>query len=455
VLYLDVTDTLLNWSGPPTGVHRTLIGLACTAVKTERGKLCAWQREGNLWHEVPLADFLGVFDSCGTAKPESLVEEAPAERPVGLRRGPLRHFLGALCRRAHHVVLVARSRLREKEGALPRSEPPQGKWSEVYEVRQQKLAQLPLLPGWSPGDRLLVPDSTWNQSGFFAALHARPDRPQVIGFIYDMIQLERPDFVGKRVQEQFRIWATEVARNSVEIVCISKHAACGMQKFVDDLALGDKAPFVRPIKFGNKIDDNARNGSAKIPDELLPPRLEGQSEWILWLGSVDRRKNLDVVLLALEGLYGTGRLRKKFVVAGRMAGGSGELIHRLRYNPLLRENIVLLDAPSDHMLRQLLIGSSLVVFSSWAEGYGLPVAEALQAGIPVIASNATSIPEVAGDLVDYFEPWNSGKLANLIERFETDHDYRVDLQMRARRFVPTDWNETLDDITADLSCKDD
>ena len=116
---------------------------------------------------------------------------------------------------------------------------------------------------------------------------------------------------------------------------------------------------------------------------------------------------------------------------------------------MLRERVVFVDTPSDRLVGQLLSDADLLVFSSWSEGYGLPVAEALQHGIPVIASSWTSIPEVAGDLVDYFEPWDSRALAELLERFDTSEDYRGDLRKRAALFVPTDWSETLKDIMHD------
>jgi len=252
--------------------------------------------------------------------------------------------------------------------------------------------------------------------------------------------------VGEQVQAQFRVWAAEVARNSAEIVCISKHAAQGMQQFVDGMELGAAAPSVRAIKFGNKIDEDLGSAAVEAASCDLPNGLNGQSGWILWLGSVDRRKNLDVVLLALEGLYASDRLHRKFVVAGRLAAGSEELIHRLRYNPLLRERVVFFDAPSDRLVGHLLAGAELMVFSSWSEGYGLPVAEALQHGVPVLASSATSIPEVAGELVDYFDPWDSRTLAEKLEQFDSDESYRADLKARAARFVPTSWDETLEDI---------
>jgi glycosyltransferase involved in cell wall biosynthesis len=130
--------------------------------------------------------------------------------------------------------------------------------------------------------------------------------------------------------------------------------------------------------------------------------------------------------------------------------GHAYYLHKIARHPQLKDYIVHIEAAPDALLSDLRRQASLFLFTSWAEGYGLPVAEALQAGIPVIASNANSIPEVAGDLVDYFEPWNSGQLAALVERFETDPAHRADLKARAARFAPTDWNETIDDIISGL-----
>jgi len=452
MLYIDVTDTLLNWSGAPTGIHRTLIGLATSAVNCRCGKICAWRRKTNTWHEVPLTTLLAVFAVTDDFEPKTLLEE-PFPNTVSTESRPLRSLLGKMRGRVRYVVphglVMARVLTKEKTISQSRSRNKLGMWETVYNDRRQQLAMLPELPDWSCEDNLLVPDSTWNQPKFFAALQEHPDRPRVIGFIYDMIQLDRPDFVGEPNREQFRVWASEVARNSAEIVCISQHTARGMQKFVDALALGGDTPTIRSIKFGNKVDEDLGSPAPCCSIAELPASLRGESGWILWLGSVDRRKNLDVVLLALESLYVSGRLRRKFVVAGRRAGGSEELIHRLRNNPVLRERVVFIDTPSDRLVSQLLLGAELFVFSSWSEGYGLPVAEALQYGVPVIASSWTSIPEVAGDLVDYFEPWDSRTLAELLERFDTDEDYRRDLRKRAALFVPTDWSETLKDIVHD------
>ncbi len=124
-----------------------------------------------------------------------------------------------------------------------------------------------------------------------------------------------------------------------------------------------------------------------------PASILKAKEWILWIGSIDVRKNLEVVLLAFKHLYNS-LISIPLVIAGREMLGFDHYIRQIPWIPIC-ENVAYFKAPSDTFVRSLFDGAKLFVFSSWAEGYGLPVAEALQHGVPVVASNATSIPEVA------------------------------------------------------------
>ena len=143
MLYIDVTDTLLNWSGAPTGVQRTLIGLATSAANSECGKICAWQRETDTWNEVPLASFLKVFAVTDDSGPKTLPEEAlPEAASTGSR--PLHSFLGKLSRLARYVVphglVMARRRTKEKELSRLQARNTLDKQAAVYNERRQELA---------------------------------------------------------------------------------------------------------------------------------------------------------------------------------------------------------------------------------------------------------------------------------------------------------------------------
>lgn len=103
-------------------------------------------------------------------------------------------------------------------------------------------------------------------------------------------------------------------------------------------------------------------------------------------------------------------------------------------------------------LRALYQGAAAFVFPSKYEGFGLPVLEGMQAGVPVIASKIASIPEVGGDVIEYFKPGDSDDLVAAINKVFNKNDAQRDAQIeaqkqRAERFT---WEETAKNTLAVL-----
>jgi hypothetical protein len=115
----------------------------------------------------------------------------------------------------------------------------------------------------------------------------------------------------------------------------------------------------------------------------------------------------------------------------------------------LNGNIILLHNLSDTELAALYKAALFTVFPSFVEGWGLPVGESLMFGRPCIASNASSVPEVAGDFVEYIDPFNDHDGYEKISRFVGDRGY---LEQRAQRikneFRPREWGDVAKDMIA-------
>jgi len=99
----------------------------------------------------------------------------------------------------------------------------------------------------------------------------------------------------------------------------------------------------------------------------------------------------------------------------------------------LRDAVLFPDFVSDDDLPALYAGATLFVYPSLYEGFGLPVAEAMACGAPVVSSNASSLPEVAGDAALYFDPRNVDAMADALRRALTDDALRAGL--RAKGFA--------------------
>ena len=462
MLYIDVTDTFASWHGSPNGIQRVLIGLSAAAGERSDCRLCIWDKSADCWRLLPPARAAQFFGSRAPAA-------VPRRRslPADLLSFLLVHVRAAV-RGALHAVSRAEVTISFRDKPPYFRAPltsPLARFREFRKSQAKEMVRrgaafggLPVVDFSTGGDVVLFADSHWNTPGILESLRRQPGSPAVIGFVHDVISLERPDFVSDRSTTDFRRWLDEMQTHCDQILCNSDYS---VKRLAANFSPALPEAPVRAVRFGNAIP-------VPLPADPEPrqmgelclrhsARTSGVSDcasaansWYLWVGSLDIRKNVDVLLLAIEGLAHRGALPRPLVIVGRRSTGSVYYRHKIERNPILRQWVVYVEAAPDELLHALQRQAELFFFTSWEEGYGLPVAEALQAGIPVIASNATSIPEVAGDLVDYFEPWNSGQLAALIDRFETDLTYREDLKARAARFVPTSWNETIDDIISGL-----
>jgi glycosyltransferase involved in cell wall biosynthesis len=97
----------------------------------------------------------------------------------------------------------------------------------------------------------------------------------------------------------------------------------------------------------------------------------------------------------------------------------------------------------DREVKQVLRRAEMLVFPSTYEGFGLPVLEAMAAGLPVACSRVASLPEVAGDAALFFDPYSVEEIADRIARLATDAALREQLRARGRdNLLRFSWEET-------------
>jgi alpha-1,3-rhamnosyl/mannosyltransferase len=144
----------------------------------------------------------------------------------------------------------------------------------------------------------------------------------------------------------------------------------------------------------------------------------------LFLGTIEPRKNLKVLLDAYESLPVSLRKRWPLILAGYSGWHSEAIFSRIDEG--LRSGWVryLGYLPPDD-LPLLMAGARLFVFPSLYEGFGLPVLEAMASGIPVVCSNSSSLPEVAGDAALMFDPADVNALGQLILKGLEDENWRA------------------------------
>lgn len=154
----------------------------------------------------------------------------------------------------------------------------------------------------------------------------------------------------------------------------------------------------------------------------------GQRPYLLYIGTVQPRKNLSRVIDALALTIAAG-YDLDLVIAGKR-GWLSEPIERRAGELGIANRVHFTGFVADADLPALLAGALAFVFPSLYEGFGMPVVEAMACGTPVITSTSSSLPEIAGDAALLVDPLDTNAIAAAIMRLNDDHDLRATLRQR-------------------------
>jgi glycosyltransferase involved in cell wall biosynthesis len=159
---------------------------------------------------------------------------------------------------------------------------------------------------------------------------------------------------------------------------------------------------------------------------LAYPRV-AREKVVLSVGAVQKRKNTARLVEAFEALDADWKL----ALVGSLGYGSEEIRARIESSPA-RHRIALLGfAPPDEMAAWY-ARASIFAFPSLDEGFGMPVLEAMAAGTPVMTSNRSGLPEVAGDAALLVDPMRTESLVEGLRELARNEDLRKDLALRGR-----------------------
>ena len=268
----------------------------------------------------------------------------------------------------------------------------------VLPVRSRRREQ------WLFGEQVLLPRLLRSQRvdllhNLTATGPLWPGRPQVTT-VHDLIYNVVPDSSPGLRGGVMRRLAPAVARRSNLVITISESSARDLERVAQlDAAL------IRVIPLAA---DNATVAPACDPDELRLRLGLGTRRIALCPGGMKPHKNV-VRLLAAMALMPVPE-RPVLLLPGYSTGHQETLVQRCAELGL-EDDVKFLGWVDDALLEALYAAADVLVFPSLYEGFGLPVLEAMMRGVPVVCSNAASLPEVGGDAVRYFDPRDERAMA--------------------------------------------
>lgn len=231
--------------------------------------------------------------------------------------------------------------------------------------------------------------------------------------IHDLAYHHFPETFGPLSRAYLRFHHRDCARRASRVIAVSEHARADVVA-----TLGVPEERVRAVPHG--VADAFRRPARPLGLDLEQP-------YVLSVGTIQARKNLDVLVDAVALLRGRGRGGFGLVVAGRRGWKTRAFDAACRRTPVRRLGLV-----PDAELPALYGSAAAFVQPSSYEGFGLTVVEAMACGAPVVAAEAGSLPEVTGDAALLVPPRDAEALARALDRVLSDLDLAAELRARGR-----------------------
>ncbi|MDQ6801705.1 MAG: glycosyltransferase family 4 protein [Acidobacteriota bacterium] len=232
--------------------------------------------------------------------------------------------------------------------------------------------------------------------------------------IHDLTYKRFPELLQKETLHSLEAHMMREVALADAIICVSESTRADLLKYYQ----------VDPRRVFAIYSGVAEPATGHRPPATLPTR------YILFVSTIEPRKNLGVLLDAFENLKRNGKYDGSLVVVGRIGWKSEQFVSRLRARDVLH-----LDYLSPAELQDVYRKAEVFVFPSIYEGFGFPLLEAMAHGVPTIAAESSSLPEIAGDAALYFDPRDAAQLESAISRVVENHELRHALIARGRERV--------------------
>ena len=265
-------------------------------------------------------------------------------------------------------------------------------------------------------------------------------RKPLVVTIHDIGPLTHPEYFSSDRPWLMKRSLLQAVKQAAAVICVSQATADEVQDYVNGALEGRVHVAHEGVEAGlfeNPVAE-ALDSVKDMPPHAVP--------FVLAVGALSPRKNVGRVVAAMDRLHDV--IPHHLVLAGG-AGWDADEFLRDAGRARIADRVHLLGYVSDTQLQALYAAAAVCVLPSLYEGFGLPVLEAMAAGCPVITSNVSSLPEVAGDAALLVDPFDVDAIAEAIRTVCTDDRFDSELatrgRSRARMFT---WDQCAEKVAA-------
>src|ERR1700683_474075 len=424
--WVDMTDLYL-WTGYHTGIQRTVYNLAKYYAERPDAKFFVYNDKTREFNEI---DFAAIPIPKKRVKKITVRSETREQLKYQLKsiylripaatRARLHPMLRRTLNQAHHTLYSARRSL-----TTPRHHKPLK--SAVF----------------APGDAVIIIGAGWIRPTIVTELWRRKQTGGFKGFhfIHDMIPTYHPHLFGPGHFELATTYMFEAITAADGILTNSQASRKDTESFMNELKLPPKPTTV--IRLGDDLRDLAEPAA---PDDI---RLQ-PGTFLFCDGTLEIRKNHILLYTAYKLAISRGIKLPRLVIIGQPGWHAGDVLYSIKNDPDVRDLITVRKNTSDGELVWLFQNCKFAVYPALYEGWGLPHAEALVMGKLSLTSSTSSLPEVAGDLADYFNPFDAGDCLDVITKY-LDPDTLAEAEKRIQAgYRPQTWKDSYTEFHAAL-----
>lgn len=406
-LVIDVTQ-LVNWKGKLTGIPRVMDELSRRFADSDTVAFVCF--DGGNFRFIDRTVITERSKVLAQAQPVAAVESSPSNP------------------KKQQALLMAK-RLYKKSPLLQKAY----KRIKVQSVAQSGEGE----PVWKPlkNQKMLIMWGEWGDASYISAVEAALNAGvELCQFAQDMIPLVVPQFSGHSTVT-LQDYAEKIYPRCKVIIAISENTKKDVLDWFKDQ--GEKPPKVRVTRLGDfweLVEPQKPQLEARIMKLLTQP-------FIISVGTLEARKNHTILYYTYKLAKARSVTLPPLFILGRRGWMTDEVHEFITKDPEINQHITFLEDRSDGEIAWFYAHCTFSIYQSFYEGWGLPIAESLAHGAPVIASNTSSMPEVAGDLVTYFNPASTDECLEAITTMMQPKTL-ARAKKKAKQYQPTSWDQT-------------
>lgn len=261
-----------------------------------------------------------------------------------------------------------------------------------------------------------------------------------IVFVHDMACYEFPETINWKTMIMLKLSLKKSCKAADKIITVSQFSK---EEIIRKLFIDPK----KIIVVTPGIDNAMFHSNYNVTDiNHILQKYHIINEYVIYLGTLEPRKNIERLIKAYSMLKRETMSPVKLVIVGRK-GWKYDPVFELIEKLGLKEEIIFTGYVPQEDIPLLLCGSLVFMFPSLYEGFGLPPLEAMACGVPVITSNAASLPEVVGDAGILVDPFSVEEIKNAMDLVINDKEVRRTMSQKGlSQAAKYSWKHTAEEL---------